>query len=53
MKLHSTTTTTPLFGEPADLIIRLPGTLLVRDEKDIHKTFLWEDDYPRLHQYRK
>lgn len=45
-------TTTPLFGEPADLIVRLPGQLLVRDQKDMRKNFLWADDYPRKHQYR-
>jgi hypothetical protein len=45
-------TTTPLFGEPAYMIIRLPGQLIVRDKNDNHKRYLWENDYPRTHEFR-
>lgn len=46
-------TVTPLMEMPAYLVVRLPGHLLVRDQNDLHSSFLWETDYPREHEIRR
>ena len=46
-------TSTPTFGDTSDLIVRLPGQIVIRNKNDGRDTFIWHDDYPREHQYRE